>query len=321
MKKIEYLTVKNRTKSYRIPFYIIKGAQPGKRLMLIAGQHGVEWIGIEVIRRLFLQINPVQLAGTIYAVPVANPMAVSLGEQHFLFNQKEKQLSKHPAWLVRKHCYNMNRVWPGKKDGTILEQAAYLIWKRGVINCDILIDFHCYSRNNPHSVYVTPDTIDIGRVLNLGFLADHSGNPQMHKALSHIAMRYGIKSLVVEFSGSKEIIEEEVLAGIKATYNLMSYLKMISIPLVKPKKQYLLDTKKTKNILVRAPQNGFVVHHKSLLEKVSKGDIICEIFNLEYGKITGHVKSPINGVITHRRYINLVKKNEVVAAVADMPQV
>jgi predicted deacylase len=70
MKEIESISVTDAGKRYRIPFYSIQGKAPGKTLLLIAGQHGGEWNGIEVIRRVFQEINPSLLTGRVLAVPV-----------------------------------------------------------------------------------------------------------------------------------------------------------------------------------------------------------------------------------------------------------
>jgi len=57
------------------------------------------------------------------------------------------------------------------------------------------------------------------------------------------------------------------------------------------------------------------------LERVKKGEIICEIFDLYKGKVVASVESPINGRITHRRYVSVVKKGDLVAAVSDLFEV
>lgn len=321
MKRIEYISVKNRKKKYRIPFYTVKGKKSGKTLMLIAGQHGGEWVGIEVIRRFFVESDPAAISGTVLAVPVANPMAVELGQQHFLFDRKEKSIDKNPRRLANKHCYNMNRLWPGRKDGSVLQQAVAEIWERGVSRCDVLVDFHCYSRNNAHAVYISPTTQELGRALNLGFLADMSGRKDLQSTLSEVARRHGKLALAVEFVGHMEIIEEEVRDGLSALYNLMQYLGMLSGHPESVKKQYLFNPGKTENILIKSSHTGFVLHRKQLMEKVRKGEIICDIFDLQEGRITHRIKSPITGVITHRRYLNLVRKGELVAAVARLPEV
>lgn len=328
MKKIEHLIVKDGPQKYRIPFYTIKGEKPGKTLMVMAAQHGGEWVGIEVVRRLFAKIEPSALSGTFTAVPVANPMAVKSGQQHFLYDQKEKRLDKHPKEIVNKLCYNMNRIWPGNKNGSVLEQATAALWEHGVSKCDVLIDLHCYSRNNHNSVYVRADnTLELGRWLNIGFLADvakdrlFNKKASAYKTLAQACKLHGKKALIIEFVGAHEIIEAEVQSGVRAILNLMRYLKMLPGKATPPQKQCVLVWGKTKNILLKSPSTGFMFNRRKVLDRVEKGEIIGDIFDLELGKITNHIKSPINGVITHLRYVNLVNKGELAAAVADLEKV
>lgn len=322
MKKIEYISVKDKRRTYRIPFYKIVGEKVGKVLMLIAGQHGTEWVGVEVIRRIFVDIDTSKLSGTILAVPVANPMAVSTGNHHFLFDQKEKKFEKHPFWFANKNCYNMNRLWPGKKNGSILERITAEIWERGVLKCDILVDFHCYSRNCPHSVYVNNKSFHLGRILNMGLIADHSARKDLRRSLMSVANKYDKLAMTIEFVGTKEIIEDEVKTGLNAINNLMKYLGMMMSG--HPKifdKQYFFKSEKVKNILIRCRHTGFIVKGKNLLEKVEKGETICEIFGLYQGKIIEKIKAPVSGVITYKKYVNLVKKGDVILAVADLQEV
>ncbi|MFA5645743.1 MAG: succinylglutamate desuccinylase/aspartoacylase family protein [Candidatus Ratteibacteria bacterium] len=323
MKEIESIIVTDAKKRYRIPFYSIQGKASGKTLLLIAGQHGGEWNGIEVIRRVFQEINPSLLTGRVLAVPVANPMAVTLGEQMFLFDKKEKRVEKYPPrFAVKNKRYNMNLMWPGKKDGSVLEKIVAAIWEKGVLPCDILLDFHSYSRNQPHSAYVTPETLPFGRALNLGFLADVSQNKALSKeTLSATARRNGKIALTVEFVGEQEVIEEEVCDGVAGVFNLMRFLKMIPGKVKRGKKQYLLNTAKRENMLLYSPCQGFVLGRKKPLERVKKGEIICEIFDLYKGKVVASVESPINGRITHRRYVSVVKKGDIVTAVSDLFEV
>ena len=56
-----------------VPVVVVKGAQPGPRLVLTAGIHGDELNGIAVLHRLAASIDPAKLAGTVTLVPGLNP--------------------------------------------------------------------------------------------------------------------------------------------------------------------------------------------------------------------------------------------------------
>ncbi|MEK7728021.1 MAG: succinylglutamate desuccinylase/aspartoacylase family protein, partial [candidate division KSB1 bacterium] len=94
-----------------IPISIVHGAKPGPVLGLIAGNHGYEYAPIIALQNLLPQLDPKQMAGTVIMIHVANM----------------------PSFLRRTIYYspvdgkNLNRMYPGKLEGTISERIAYHI--------------------------------------------------------------------------------------------------------------------------------------------------------------------------------------------------
>lgn len=108
-----------------IPFIVMAGIRPGPALLVQAAVHGREVNGVETIRRLFEEISPGDLAGTLVTVPVANPLS---------FNDR--------AYVTPWETENMNRVWPGRPDGGLSERMAHTIWAHIASRVDCLIDLH-----------------------------------------------------------------------------------------------------------------------------------------------------------------------------------
>ncbi|MFT5144863.1 MAG: putative deacylase, partial [Thalassolituus oleivorans] len=52
----------------RMPVGIIHGARPGERLTVFAGQHGTEYAGIEAAMRLYRELDPADVRGTVVVV-------------------------------------------------------------------------------------------------------------------------------------------------------------------------------------------------------------------------------------------------------------
>ena len=95
----------------QIPITTIRGAAPGPVLALIAGNHGYEYPPILALQRLRTLIDPARLKGTVIMVHVAN-MPSFLGRTVYFSPVDGK---------------NLNRVYPGRKDGTVSERIAYSI--------------------------------------------------------------------------------------------------------------------------------------------------------------------------------------------------
>src|SRR5207249_7410752 len=103
----------------------------GPTLALIAGNHGYEYSPILASQRLLSSIDPQRLRGKILLVHVANV----------------------PSYLKRTIYYspidgkNLNRVYPGKKDGTISERIAHAITREIIERADYLVDIHAGDGN------------------------------------------------------------------------------------------------------------------------------------------------------------------------------
>ena len=147
----------------RIPVTLIHGAKPGPVLALVAGTHGYEYAPIVAMQRFPAKVNPQELAGTIIVVHIANL----------------------PSFLARTIYYspvdgkNLNRVYPGKLDGTLSERIAYTITHEVIERADYLVDLHCGDGNEalrPYSYWEavgTPEVNEKTRQMALAFGLDH----------------------------------------------------------------------------------------------------------------------------------------------------
>src|SRR5947208_9736631 len=148
----------------RIPITIVRGAQSGPALALIAGTHGSEVAPIVALQRVRATIDPAVLRGTVLIVHVANM----------------------PSFLGRTVYYspidgkNLNRVYPGKPDGTVSERIAYAITTQIIERTDYLVDIHSgdgneslrpYSYWSPLGLNTRADSI--AREMALAFGSDH----------------------------------------------------------------------------------------------------------------------------------------------------
>ena len=146
-----------------IPFSILNGVRPGPVLALVAGTHGAEYPSIIALQRLRTAIAPGDLAGTVIMIHVANV----------------------PSYLARTVYYspidqqNLNRVYPGKPDGTLSERIADTITREVIDRCTHLIDLHSGDANEslwPYAYWFTngsPEVTEATRQMVLAFGIDH----------------------------------------------------------------------------------------------------------------------------------------------------
>src|SRR5712692_9580002 len=91
----------------RIPVSVARGVGSGPVLALIAGTHGYEYTSILALQRVRQRLDPARMRGAVILVHMANP----------------------PCFYGRRIYYgpdgkNLNRVYPGRADGTISERIA-----------------------------------------------------------------------------------------------------------------------------------------------------------------------------------------------------
>jgi hypothetical protein len=151
----------------QIPVTTISGAGPGPTLALIAGNHGYEYPPILALQRLRTLIDPAKLKGSIIMVHVAN-MPSFLGRTVYFSPIDGK---------------NLNRVYPGRGDGTVSERIAYAITTEVIERADYVLDLHCGDGNESLRPYVYQTV---------------TGNQKMDDAMARMALAFGIDHIVVD---------------------------------------------------------------------------------------------------------------------------
>jgi N2-acetyl-L-2,4-diaminobutanoate deacetylase len=99
----------------------------GPRLLVTGGNHGNELEGPLVARRLIEWLPQAQTSGRIIVLPVLNPLAVQ-------------------AWSRNTPLdgLNLNRVFPGRADGSVTERIADAVSRVLLPNADIVFDLHSF---------------------------------------------------------------------------------------------------------------------------------------------------------------------------------
>ncbi|MGH7712067.1 MAG: succinylglutamate desuccinylase/aspartoacylase family protein [Gemmatimonadaceae bacterium] len=109
----------------RLTVLTIDGAQAGPRIGICAMIHGDEIEGLLILRELWHTIDRSQLRGSLWLLPVANPLAM------------EAVSRNTPIDML-----DMNRLFPGQPAGWFSEQQAHTIAHGFIDEVDALIDIH-----------------------------------------------------------------------------------------------------------------------------------------------------------------------------------
>ena len=124
-----------------VPHVIISGDPAGPTLLITAGIHNAEFVGIQAAIELSREIDPEDLRGTVVIVPLANPSGF-----------ENRTMS-----LVYEDGRNLNRVFPGDRQGTEAYRLAYMLFHSFIKNSDAYIDLHSgdgFEELTPYVYYV-----------------------------------------------------------------------------------------------------------------------------------------------------------------------
>ena len=133
-----FITIGNG--EFTLPATIIRGTETGKTALITAGVHAGEYVGIQSAVELGRDLKIEKMTGTVVIVKVV----------------AREEFEHRYGSLSRENGQNLNRVFPGKKDGTTYEKLAYAVVEELHKIADYYIDLHSgddYEKLTPYVYY------------------------------------------------------------------------------------------------------------------------------------------------------------------------
>ena len=186
-----------------IPVLVAKGEKPGPVFGLTAALHGNELNGIPVIHRLFEEVDPRKLRGTLVGVVVVNVPSFRRHQRRFVDGR------------------DLNKLFPGTKDGKTSSIYVHRVIDRIVSRFDYLLDLHTASFGRINSLYVRADMghPTAARMAHLIRPAIILHNPASDLTLRGAAGELGIPAITIEI-GNPQVFQprhvKPTLIGIRA---------------------------------------------------------------------------------------------------------
>ncbi len=271
-----------------IPISLLHGARPGPVLALIAGNHGYEYAPILALQRLLSQLDPKQMAGTVIMVHVANM----------------------PSFLRRTIYYspidgkNLNRVYPGKANGTLSERIAYQITKEVIERADYVIDLHCGDGNEslrPYSYWDVntggSSVVERSKQLALAFGLDHivmdrerPNDPAASVYCSTTATTRGKPAITIESGGLGSTDHESIARIERGVLNVMRHLKILEGQAQMVEHPLFID----RNEVLRSPVTGIFYPLVERGHTVARGTLLGYVTDF-FGKRIYELRAPFGG--------------------------
>lgn len=293
----------------QIPISVIRGSRPGPTLALIAGTHGSEVAPILGLQRVRSRIQPADLAGTLILVHVANL----------------------PSFLGRTVYYspvdgkNLNRVYPGKPDGTVSERIAHAITSQVIDAADYVVDLHAGDGNEwlrPYT-YWSPLGLDartdsVAREMALAFGHDHividrdrPTDPARSLYTQNTAQVRKKPSITPETGGLGVALETMVQRNYEGAIRLLRYLDMLGGPKTMVTAPVYLERLE----VLRSPETGVWVGAVEPGQTVAAGAVIGVLHDFA-GQVIAEVKAPFDGEVMYVVGTPAMNKGEPVGMVA-----
>lgn len=261
-----------------VPVIVERAKEDGPTVLLMAGLHGDEINGVEIIRRFLRKKLHKPTKGTIICLPVFNIFG-------FLNIKRELPDGR-----------DLNRSFPGSVNGSLASQFAYHFMKEIAPHCDYIIDFHtgAAQRNNfpqIRCVMSDPESMELARVFNPPFILNSS---LISKTIRESMIKMKKKILLFEGGMANSIEEMIVEEGLNGTKRLISHLGMrnYKIDISKDREPVVL----TESRWLRAPNSGMFQILVQNGASVEKGTVLAVVTD-PYGNFEKKIKSPSSGYV------------------------
>lgn len=234
--------------------HVRRGRKEGPVLLLTAGIHGDELVGVEILRRLLKSKLLQSLRGSIIVVPVVC-MPAFLSRTRYLPDRRD-----------------LNRLFPGSPDGSLGGRLAATFTDEVVTSCDYAIDFHTGAVGRPNLPQIRVST---GDTKSLELAKAFKPPVIMQSALRDGSLRNhftkkGIPSLLYEAGEAFRLDPTAVKYGLRGVISVMRHLEMLppSRSKAEPKTSTVMASGTG---WVRAPQGGLFTPFVELGKAVSPG--------------------------------------------------
>lgn len=273
-----------------VPVSVAMGKEPGNILALVAGTHGYEYASILALQRLLPRLDPVQMKGGVILVHMANPESFYARRIYRSSDGK-----------------NLNRVYPGKKHGTISERIAEAITREVIDQATHVIDMHSGDGNEslrPYSYWMSgPDRAvnEQSKELNLAYGLDHividESRPKDVRDSKYTAMTgilRGKPSITTEAGALGRTDEASVSLHLQGALSVIRHLGIMTAPSVRVERPVWID----RSEVLTSPATGVWEPVLDQKDAVVRGTLIGRVKDAS-GRPLAEVRAPFSGVMLY----------------------
>jgi predicted deacylase len=280
----------NTHSKIEVPIIVSRGHTDGPCLLLIAGIHGDETNGVEIVRQIIASSLNKPQKGTIICIPLLNVFG--------FLNQKREFPDGR----------DLNRAFPGSEKGSLASRFAHHLMSKVIPKVDYCIDYHTggAQRFNYSQIRIDTndeDTLKLASVFGAPFIVY---SKTQEKTFRKSMVDLGKKVLLFEGGKSLSLDKNVTKAGIQGAINIMHHLGMrdftskISKPNLEPAPIIIRNSR-----WIRATYSGMYRSYISVGQKVEKGAKLGSISD-PFGEFEKFFRNKQEGYILNSNHSPIV---------------
>ena len=292
--------------SVMIPITVVKNGD-GPTALLTGANHGDEYEGPLALTELAASIDPDEITGRIIIVPFMNMPAFSAGTR----------VSPIDAG-------NMNRVFPGRPDGTVTEKIADYFQRYLLPLADVVLDFHSGGKTLDFLPFAASHVLeDKEQEARCSDARDAFNAPYSMLMLEidsagmydDAVEELGKTFVTTELGGAGTCTPETIAIARKGVRNLLIHAGILQGDMQLSPSQHLVQDDDA--CFHFSPIGGMIEYTINLGDSVAKGDVLARIWDTtRTGVVPLQIHSKMDGLLAVRHTYGLIKPGDCLAVLA-----
>lgn len=277
----------------------------GKRLCIVTGTHGDELEGQLVCYLIAKRLNENLscLNGSVEIYPALNPLGIDTLQRG-----------------IPNFDLDMNRIFPGNPDGTMVEQTAFSIVE-DIKGADLVLDIHSsnlYLRETPQvriNVNDEARLVPLAQKLMVEFIWVHDAATVLEATLAYSLNSTGTPCLVAEMGVGMRVNHKMCQRFVNGVFNLMYEMGMWTEPVDMHDVAEPIVCKGDTVEFLNASVSGTFLTEMRTGMYVAEGESIGQIVSPMEGRVLCDVLAPCSGFLFTIRAYPIVYEGSLMARI------
>ena len=271
---------------YKWPFFSLTGRRSGPTFLITAGIHAAEYTGIDAAIRLGSLIDPADVRGRVVIIPLLN--RPGFYERSIYTNPEDND--------------NMNRVFPGRADGTWSERFAHWLLNEVIARCEYAIDLHAGDMIEdliPFVIYRETGNAELDekarRMINAygaEWVVKAMPTGERPGTLYAAAAARGVAAMIAESGRIGQLEADAVTRHVDGVRNILRAVGVLDGAPAKVQPPRVLNRFEW----LRSPFEGLFRCAVRVGDRVKSGQALGEMVDL-LGNPLGKIESPVDGIV------------------------